>query len=52
LARIIGAVSTLLNPELVVIGGAVANSAGVLLEPIGRRLTVRAKCARWELSVG
>jgi predicted NBD/HSP70 family sugar kinase len=39
LARIIGAVSTLLNPELVVIGGAVANSAGVLLEPIGRRLT-------------
>ncbi|MDQ0922518.1 putative NBD/HSP70 family sugar kinase [Pseudarthrobacter sp. W1I19] len=39
MARIIGAVSTLLNPELVVIGGAVANSAGVLLEPIGRRLT-------------
>ncbi|SEP56248.1 ROK family protein [Arthrobacter sp. OV608] len=39
LARIIGAVSTMLNPELVVIGGAVANSAGVLLEPIGRRLT-------------
>lgn len=39
LARIIGAVSTLLNPELVVIGGAVANSAGVLLEPIGRLLT-------------
>jgi predicted NBD/HSP70 family sugar kinase len=38
MARIIGAVSTLLNPELVVIGGAVANSAGVLLEPIAGRL--------------
>jgi predicted NBD/HSP70 family sugar kinase len=38
MARVIGAVATLLNPELVVIGGAVANSAGVLLEPIAERL--------------
>jgi len=38
MARVIGAVATLLNPELVVIGGAVANSAGVLLEPITERL--------------
>jgi predicted NBD/HSP70 family sugar kinase len=38
MARVIGAVSTLLNPELVVVGGAVANSAGVLLEPIAGRL--------------
>jgi predicted NBD/HSP70 family sugar kinase len=38
MARVIGAVATMLNPELVVIGGAVANSAGVLLEPIGERL--------------
>ncbi|MFX1819179.1 MULTISPECIES: ROK family protein [Micrococcaceae] len=38
LARVIGAVATVFNPELVVIGGAVANSAGVLLEPIKRRL--------------
>lgn len=37
-ARVIGAVATVFNPELVVIGGAVANSAGVLLEPIARRL--------------
>ena len=35
----IGAVATIINPELVVIGGAVANSAGVLLEPIAERLT-------------
>jgi predicted NBD/HSP70 family sugar kinase len=28
----------MLNPELVVIGGAVANSAGVLLAPISERL--------------
>lgn len=38
MARVIGAVSTLINPELVVIGGAVAKSAGVLLEPIARHL--------------
>ena len=38
MARIIGAVSTIINPELVVIGGAVARSAGVLLEPIAERL--------------
>jgi predicted NBD/HSP70 family sugar kinase len=38
MARVIGAVATILNPELVVIGGAVANSAGVLLEPIAERL--------------
>ena len=39
MARVIGAVATILNPELVVLGGAVANSAGVLLEPIAERLT-------------
>jgi predicted NBD/HSP70 family sugar kinase/predicted transcriptional regulator len=38
MGRVIGAVATILNPELVVIGGAVANSAGVLLEPIAERL--------------
>ncbi len=38
MARVIGTVSTMYNPELVVIGGAVANSAGVLLEPIAERL--------------
>ena len=38
MARVIGAVATIINPELVVIGGAVANSAGVLLEPIAERL--------------
>jgi predicted NBD/HSP70 family sugar kinase len=38
MARIIGAVATIINPELVVIGGAVANSAGVLLAPIARHL--------------
>jgi predicted NBD/HSP70 family sugar kinase len=38
MARVIGAVATIVNPELVVIGGAVANSAGVLLEPITQRL--------------
>ena len=38
MARIIGAVATIINPELVVIGGAVANSAGVLLGPIAERL--------------
>jgi predicted NBD/HSP70 family sugar kinase len=35
---VIGTVATMLNPELVVIGGAVANSAGVLLAPISERL--------------
>lgn len=38
MARVIGAVATMLNPELVVIGGAVADSAGVLLEPIAAKL--------------
>ncbi|WP_455835041.1 ROK family protein [Pseudarthrobacter siccitolerans] len=38
MARVIGTVATMYNPELVVIGGAVANSAGVLLEPITARL--------------
>jgi predicted NBD/HSP70 family sugar kinase len=38
MARVIGSVATMINPELVVIGGAVANSAGVLLEPIAARL--------------
>jgi predicted NBD/HSP70 family sugar kinase len=38
LARVIGTVATMYNPELVVIGGAVANSAGVLLGPIAQRL--------------
>lgn len=38
MARIIGAVATIINPELVVIGGAVADSAGVLLESIEARL--------------
>jgi predicted NBD/HSP70 family sugar kinase/predicted transcriptional regulator len=38
MARVIGAIATIINPELVVIGGAVANSAGVLLEPIAQRL--------------
>ena len=38
MARVIGAIATMTNPELVVLGGAVANSAGVLLEPITERL--------------
>lgn len=38
MARVIGSVATIINPELVVIGGAVAKSAGVLLEPIAERL--------------
>ena len=38
MARVIGSVATMVNPELVVIGGAVAKSAGVLLEPIAARL--------------
>lgn len=38
MARVVGAVSTLLNPELVVIGGAVANSADMLLGAITERL--------------
>ncbi|KRE74350.1 ROK family transcriptional regulator [Arthrobacter sp. Soil762] len=38
MARVIGALSTIINPELVVIGGAVAKSAGVLLGPIAERL--------------
>jgi predicted NBD/HSP70 family sugar kinase len=38
MARVIGTVATMYNPELVVIGGAVANSAGVLLDPIAARL--------------
>lgn len=38
MARVVGVVGTFLNPELVVIGGAVAGSAGVLLAPITERL--------------
>ena len=38
MARVVGTVATLLNPELVVIGGGVANSADVLLAPITARL--------------
>ncbi|WP_285248598.1 ROK family protein [Pseudarthrobacter sp. efr-133-R2A-89] len=38
MARVVGTVATLLNPELVVIGGGVANSADVLLGPITARL--------------
>jgi predicted NBD/HSP70 family sugar kinase len=38
MARVIAPVATVINPELVVIGGAVANSAGVLLEDIAQRL--------------
>lgn len=38
MARVIAPVATVMNPELVVIGGAVANSAGVLLEDIAERL--------------
>ena len=38
MARVVGAVATLLNPELVVIGGAVANSADMLLGAITERL--------------
>lgn len=38
MARVIAPVATVMNPELVVIGGAVANSAGVLLEDIAARL--------------
>lgn len=38
MTRVIGAVATIFNPELVVIGGAVAKSAGVLLPSIAERL--------------
>jgi len=38
MARVIGTVATMLNPELVVIGGGVADSAGVLLAPVSERL--------------
>jgi predicted NBD/HSP70 family sugar kinase len=38
LARVVSTVAILLNPELVVIGGAVADSASVLLEPAARKL--------------
>ena len=37
-ARVVATVSTMLNPELVVIGGGVAKSAGVLLESVAERL--------------
>ncbi|WP_309108716.1 ROK family transcriptional regulator [Arthrobacter sp.] len=37
-ARVVATVSTMLNPELVVIGGGVAKSAGVLLESVAHRL--------------
>lgn len=38
LARVVSTLATMLNPELVVIGGAVADSASVLLEPAARKL--------------
>ncbi|MFJ6078992.1 ROK family protein [Pseudarthrobacter sp. NPDC092419] len=38
MARVIGTVATMLNPELVVIGGGVANSAGRMLPDIRKRL--------------
>ena len=38
MARVVGTVATMLNPELVVIGGGVAQSADVLLAPITKRL--------------
>ena len=38
MARVVGTVATLLNPELVVIGGGVAQSADVLLASITERL--------------
>lgn len=38
MARVVGTVATMLNPELVVIGGGVAQSADVLLAPITERL--------------
>ncbi|WP_457950933.1 ROK family protein [Pseudarthrobacter sp. alpha12b] len=38
MARVVGTVATMLNPELVVIGGGVADSAHVLLGPISERL--------------
>jgi predicted NBD/HSP70 family sugar kinase len=38
MARVVGTIATLLNPELVVIGGGVADSADVLLGPISERL--------------
>ena len=38
LARAVAVLATLLNPELVVIGGAVAAAGDALLEPLRRRL--------------
>ncbi|WP_442545007.1 ROK family transcriptional regulator [Arthrobacter sp. KN11-1C] len=38
LARVVSTVAIMLNPELVVIGGAVADSASALLEPTARKL--------------
>ncbi|HKU29256.1 MAG TPA: ROK family transcriptional regulator [Arthrobacter sp.] len=38
LARVVSTLAIMLNPELVVIGGAVAESASVLLEPATRKL--------------
>lgn len=38
LAKIVATVATMFNPELVVLGGAVADSAGVLLDPVRARL--------------
>lgn len=38
MARVVGTVATMLNPELVVIGGGVAQSADVLLASITKRL--------------
>lgn len=39
LARVVSTMAIMLNPELVVIGGAVADSASVLLEPTARKLS-------------
>jgi predicted NBD/HSP70 family sugar kinase len=38
MARVIAVFGTLLNPDLVVIGGAVAASADLLMDPIAERL--------------
>ena len=38
LARVISTMASMLNPELVVLGGAVADSASVLLEPVAEKL--------------
>ena len=44
MARVIAMAATLVDPELVVIGGAVAQSAAVLLEPLERELAALMPC--------